>query len=88
MADLFRVRGYNASTSAHYLKLYNKASAPTGTDTPVATYYLPPSSPFEIAFDTPLFPAPAWSFALTGVAVDSDTGDRGGDILCLNIHYA
>jgi hypothetical protein len=62
MADLFRVRGYNASTSARYLKLYNKASAPTvGTDTPVATYYLPPSSPFEIAFDTPLISAPAWA---------------------------
>ncbi|WP_179505731.1 MULTISPECIES: hypothetical protein [unclassified Sphingomonas] len=90
MADLFRVRGHNASASARYLKLYNKASAPTvGTDTPVATYCLPPSSPFEIAFDTPLYFSTGLGFALTGAAVDSDTtAIAAGDILCLNIHYA
>jgi hypothetical protein len=89
-ADLFRARGYNASASARYLKLYNKASAPTvGTDTPVATYYLPPSSTFEIAFDTPLYFGTGLAFALTGAAVDSDTtAIAAGDILCLNIHYA
>lgn len=89
-ADMFRVRGHNASTSARYLKLYNKAGAPTvGTDTPVATYYLPPSSPFEIAFDTPLYFGTGLGFALTGAAVDSDTtAIAAGDILCLNIHYA
>lgn len=90
MGDLFRVRGHNASASARYLKLYNKATAPTvGTDTPVATYYLPPSSPFDIAFDTPLYFSTGLGFALTGAAVDSDTtAIAAGDILCLNIHYA
>jgi hypothetical protein len=35
----------NVNAAARYLKLYNKASAPTvGTDTPVMTIYLPPTS--------------------------------------------
>ncbi|WP_157089033.1 hypothetical protein [Novosphingobium capsulatum] len=89
-ADLFRVRGHNASASARYLKLYNKASAPTvGTDTPVATYYLAPSAPFDIDFQTALYFSAGLAFALTGAAPDSDTTAlAAGDILCLNIHYA
>lgn len=89
-ADLFRVRGYNAAAAARYLKLYNKASAPTvGTDTPVATYYLPPAAPFELAFDTPLYFGTGLAYALTGAAADSDTTAlAAGDVLCLNLHYA
>lgn len=39
---LHHISGYNAAAAARYLKLYNKASAPTvGTDTPFMTIYLP-----------------------------------------------
>lgn len=88
--DLFRLRGHNAAAAARYLKLYNKNVAPTvGTDTPVATYYLPPAAPFEIAFDTPLYFSAGLAYALTGAAADSDTTAlAAGDVLCLNIHYA
>jgi hypothetical protein len=66
----------NINAAVRYLKLYNKATAPTvGTDTPVMTIMLPPGSnqvinfaPFGFRFSTGV------SFALTtGMAV-ADTG--------------
>jgi hypothetical protein len=66
----------NANAAIRYLKLYNKASAPTvGTDTPVMTILLPASSnqtigcgPYGIRFTTGI------AYALTtGMAV-ADTG--------------
>lgn len=86
---LYSIQGWNAATSLRYLKLYNKATAPTvGTDTPVKTIALPPSAGF--VFDWP----PGYSFALgigfgltTGVA-DADVGAvTAGDILGLNLDY-
>lgn len=66
----------NINAAARYLKLYNKASAPTvGTDTPVLTIPLPPGAVTSInlganglRFGTGI----AW--ALTTGAADNDTG--------------
>lgn len=80
-----RVIGYNAKASAVYLKLYNKATAPTvGTDTPAMTIYLPASGAFSIPVDC---------FFWTGIGfgLTTDNADNGttalssGDILGLNI---
>lgn len=47
--NVFRVFGNNAKASIIYLKIYNKATAPTvGTDTPVLTIPLAASSRFDI----------------------------------------
>jgi hypothetical protein len=86
---LYAIQGYNAATSVRYLKLYNKATAPTvGTDTPVKTLALPPGAGF--AFDWPV----GYSFAtgigygLTTGSADSDTSAlTAGDVLGLNIDY-
>lgn len=87
--DLFRLRGYNAAATPRFLKLYNKATAPVaGTDTPVATFYLPPTAPFELDFETPMYFATGFGYAITGAAADSDTTVlAAGDILCMNISY-
>ena len=46
---LYHIRGYNAAVTVRYLKIYNKASAPTvGTDTPVLTFPLAASAVFDI----------------------------------------
>lgn len=69
----------NTNAAARYLKLYNKASAPTvGTDTPVHTFLIPgntagagtniPLPPQGINFTTGI------AFATTTGAPDSDTG--------------
>lgn len=81
------IQGYNAKASPVFLKLYNKASAPTvGTDTPVKTIYLPASSAFALDFSFTF--ATGIAYALTGAATDADTTALvAGDILCLNIDY-
>lgn len=84
---LKNIAGYNARTSAVYLKLYNKASAPTvGTDTPVLTLYLPASTGF--VFDFSFSFATGIAYALTTGSADADTGAvAAGDILGLNVMY-
>lgn len=71
----------NSNAAARYLKLYDKASAPTvGTDTPKKTYQVPGSGTLIRAFPVGLnFPTGiAWAIT-TGIA-DSDTGAVGTDI--------
>ena len=66
----------NINASARYLKLYNKASAPTvGTDTPVMTILMPPNSnqfidtgAYGIRFSTGI------AYALTTGITVADTG--------------
>ena len=87
---LFSITGYNAATSVRYLKLYNKASAPTvGTDTPVATIALAPSAAFHINWaDIGLTFATGIGFGLTTGSADADTGaPTAGDIVGLNAYY-
>ena len=87
--DLFDIRAFNTSASPRFLKLYNKASAPTvGTDTPVATYYLPPGAAFSMSLPTPLYFSTGIALAITTGSADSDTGAlTAGDIVGLNALY-
>ena len=88
---LYRIHGYNAATGVRYLKLYNKASAPTvGTDVPVVTIPLSPSREFDIDlgligqyFSTGI------AYALTTGAADADTGVlTAADVVGLNLWVA
>ena len=71
---LYEIHLCNLAASAKFLKLYNKASAPTvGTDTPAATYPIPPNggridtSSFNgISFATGI------AYAITGAVGDAD----------------
>lgn len=78
----------NTNASARYLKLYNKASAPTvGTDTPVATFCLHGTGGIAISLD------PGWDFstgiayALTTGALASDTGAVAASEITVNGVY-
>lgn len=80
----------NTTASLKYLKLYNKASAPTvGTDTPVLTIPLQPSNvPTRVEFPNSMNFATGIALALTGAAADSDTTAlAAGDVVGLNIVY-
>lgn len=86
---LYTVIGYNAAATARYLKFYNKASAPTvGTDTPIFTIYLPPTT--SVALDFPGFHfTTGIAYALTTGSADADTGAlTAADVLGLNVSYA
>jgi len=86
--DLHRIRGYNASAAVRYLKIYNKASAPTvGTDTPLLTYALAPSREFDINVAGVYF-STGIAYALTTGSADADTGALTlADVVGLNITY-
>lgn len=72
---LYGIAASNINAAARFLKLYNKATAPTvGTDTPVLTITIPASG--YINFDTGLLGMQftlGIAYALTGLATDADT---------------
>lgn len=86
---VYRISGYNANAAARYLKLYDKATAPTvGTDTPIWTEYLAPQSKFEISLPAGLYLATGIGYGLTTGVADNDTGAlTAADVLALNVAY-
>jgi hypothetical protein len=88
---LYTIDCYNASATRRYLKIYNKASAPTvGTDSPVLTFVLPPNSMFIRDFSSiGLYLGTGIAFGISGGVVDTDTtAIAAADILGLNLIYA
>lgn len=87
--DLFNIDGYNNNAAARFLKLYNKASAPTvGTDTPVRTMRLPPTAQYSFSFNPPLYFSTGIGFGISTAAADADTGAlTAGDIVAQNVDY-
>jgi hypothetical protein len=82
-----RIQGYNAKATAVFLKLYDKATAPTvGTDVPRKTLRLPPTAQFD--FDVHDSFALGIGYAITTAAADADTGALlAGDIVAMNFDY-
>ena len=88
---IYRIRGYNASASVKYLKLYNKATAPTvGTDTPTETIVLKASDTFDIDFEgLGRYYSTGIGFGITGAVTDTDTTAlTAADIVGMNVWYA
>jgi len=82
------VNCYNSSATVTYLKLYNKATAPTvGTDVPVLTLALPPASVCVYDLNGFVF-ATGISYGLTTDAADAGTtAVAAGAILGVNVAY-
>jgi hypothetical protein len=75
--SLYEIHASNLNAAARYLKLYNKASAPTvGTDTPVQVIGLAPSSAnaFSWSASVPMAFTTGIAFAVTSGITDADTG--------------
>lgn len=85
-ARLRRITGYNAKTTAVWLKLYDKATAPSSADTPRKAYYLPPATAFTLDTDD-YFIAGLGYRIVTGSADNDNTAVAVGDILGLNMDY-
>lgn len=90
--QIYMITATNTNASARYLKIYNKASAPTvGTDTPILKFLIPgntagagtniPIPDCGIALGTGI------SFALTTGVADSDTGAVAANEIVINIGY-
>jgi hypothetical protein len=72
--NVYHIVAANMATSARFLKLYNKATAPVvGTDTPLVTLYLPAGGGYSDVFDIPLGFTVGIAYAVTGGVGDGDT---------------
>lgn len=89
--NVYMISAFNLNAAARYLKLYNKASAPTvGTDTPVLVLMIPGNTagagltinvPVGIDFATGI------AFALTTGIADADTGAVAASEIVVNLGY-
>lgn len=78
----------NSNSSARYLKLYNKASAPTvGTDTPHFDVMIPGSGGVALSFAVGIVFGTGIAYALTTGAADADTGAVAADEIKLGLFY-
>jgi hypothetical protein len=80
----------NINAAARYLKIYDKASAPTvGTDTPIATFLLPAGAMTSIALPPQGIKCTAGiGIALTTGIADNDTGAVSAAEHVVNYGYA
>lgn len=85
------IHAINLNAAVRYLKLYNKASAPTvGTDTPVMTLAIPASTTgagFVFAVPTGIAFATGIALATTTGVGDSDTGAVAANEIIVNLLY-
>ena len=89
-SKLVSVVGYNTSTAVKYLRIYNKATAPTvGTDTPLLVFAMPPSASFQFDLGNIGFYCPTGlGFAITNASALLDaTVIAANDVVALNIIY-
>lgn len=65
---------YNANAAVRYLKLYNKASAPTvGTDVPMVVIPIPPGAGANVEYSGGIGFSVGVCFAITAGVADNDT---------------
>jgi hypothetical protein len=77
----------NNASAARYVKVYDKATAPTAANTPVMTLCLPATSAANVLADVGLdFPAGISVRATTGLA-DADTGAPSAGDVVANFWY-
>jgi hypothetical protein len=90
--NLYSVLAIGLTSTVRYLKLYNKASAPTvGTDIPVMTIPVPANTQgagVALAFSIGVNFTAGIAFAITSGSADSDTGAVGAGDVILNLTYA
>jgi len=87
---IYLIHAYNSDTVGYWVKMYNKASAPTvGTDVPVDTMYAPPGGGFVIAADLGNYYSTGIALATTLLATDADTtAVTNANKLVINLRYA
>lgn len=88
---VYSIAAFNLNAAQRYLKLYNKASAPTvGSDTPVATYMIPGNTAgagLTISFPVGMNFGTGIAFALTTGITVADTGAVAISEISVNLTY-
>lgn len=90
--QLYWLHVINLNAAVRYLKLYNKATAPTvGTDVPVHTFAIPANTAgagFVLPLTVPLTFATGIGLALTTGVADNDSGAVAANEIIVNGGYA
>lgn len=82
------IQGVNARATPVYLKLYNKATAPTNVDVPLKTLELPAASAFVFDFTAGVVLSLGLGYRITvGIADNDATAIAAGDVRALNLDY-
>lgn len=89
---IYAIQCFSINAAVRYLKLYNKATAPTvGSDTPVKTLAIPgdtTGSGFLLQYGAvPALFSTGIAFALTTGIADADTGAVAANEIVVNIDY-
>jgi hypothetical protein len=89
--QVYAVQVFNTNAAARYLKLYDKATAPTvGTDTPVKTLTIPGNTAgagLVLNWDKGLVFSSGIGFGLTTGIADNDTGAVAANEIAVNLDY-
>ena len=89
--QVYGIYAHNINAAARYLKLYNKASAPTvGSDTPLLTLPIPGNAAgagFVLAQAIGIEFATGIALALTTGVADADTGAVAANEITVNLLY-
>lgn len=79
---------YNGSAAARFIKLYNKATAPTvGTDVPLVTIPLPAASAANVYLGPGIAFSAGIGIAATQLVADADTTAPAANDVVANILY-
>lgn len=80
-ANVSAIMGFNTNATVYFLKIYDKATAPTcGTDTPVLTVPLPQNTGNGVQLGQGLQFANGVGFCITGAIADNDTSNAATGI--------
>ncbi len=89
--QVYAITAFNTNAAARYLKLYNKASAPTvGSDTPVLTFPIPGNTAgagFVLNIDKGIAFGTGIALAITTGIADADTGGVAANEIVVNTLY-
>jgi hypothetical protein len=77
----------NTNAAVRFIKLYDKATAPASTDTPVKTIEVPANGQFSRAFPVGIAFTTGIGFRTTTGLADNDTGAVGAGELSIDLEY-
>jgi hypothetical protein len=78
---------FNTTASARFVKLYNKASGATSSDTPILRIYLPPTGGANVSIENGIACGTGICIRITTGAADSDTGACSANDVLANVWY-
>lgn len=78
---------YNNATSTRFVKFYDKATAPTQTDTPIITLPLPAGAAANVSFNNGITCLNGIGMRGTTGIADNDTGNPSTNDIVINLYY-